>query len=53
MIAGGMESMSSSRHAVHMRPGVKFGDVAMDDTLLKVPVLQLHHVLFLMLVSIK
>ncbi len=53
MIAGGMESMSSSRHAVHMRPGVKFGDVSMDDTLLKVPVLQLHHVLFLMLVSIK
>ena len=36
MIAGGMESMSCSRHAVHMRPGVKFGDVAMEDTLLKV-----------------
>lgn len=35
MIAGGMESMSCSRHAVHMRPGVKFGDVAMEDTLLK------------------
>ncbi len=48
MIAGGMESMSSSRHAVHMRPGVKFGDVSMDDTLLKV--LQL---LFLLLASIK
>jgi hypothetical protein len=36
MIAGGMESMSSSRHAIHMRPGVKFGDVPMEDTLLKV-----------------
>jgi acetyl-CoA C-acetyltransferase len=48
MIAGGMESMSSSRHAVHMRPGVKFGDVSMDDTLLKV-----HHILFLLLASIK
>ena len=31
MIAGGMESMSCSRHAVHMRPGVKFGDVAMEE----------------------
>lgn len=35
IIAGGMESMSCSRHAVHMRPGVKFGDVPMEDTLLK------------------
>jgi acetyl-CoA C-acetyltransferase len=51
MIAGGMESMSSSRHAVHMRPGVKFGDVSMDDTLLKV--LQLHYVLILLLASMK
>jgi acetyl-CoA acetyltransferase len=36
VVAGGMESMSASRHAIHMRPGVKYGDVAMEDTLLKV-----------------
>lgn len=35
VIAGGMESMSSSRHTIHIRPGVKFGDVPMEDTLLK------------------
>ena len=28
--------MSCSRHCIHARPGVKFGDVSMEDTLLKV-----------------
>ena len=36
VFAGGMESMSCSRHCIHARPGVKFGDVSMEDTLLKV-----------------
>jgi len=35
VIAGGMESMSQSKHCVHMRPGVKFGDVGLEDTMLK------------------
>jgi len=35
VLAGGMESMSQSKHCVHMRPGVKFGDVGLEDTMLK------------------
>eukprot|EP00088_Acartia_fossae_P013177 TRINITY_DN16859_c0_g1_i2.p1 TRINITY_DN16859_c0_g1~~TRINITY_DN16859_c0_g1_i2.p1 ORF type:complete len:414 (+),score=97.77 TRINITY_DN16859_c0_g1_i2:59-1243(+) len=35
VVAGGMESMSLSRHAVHARAGVKFGDVSLEDTMLK------------------
>ncbi|XP_013390813.1 acetyl-CoA acetyltransferase, cytosolic-like [Lingula anatina] len=34
VVAGGMESMSKSPHAVHMRNGVKFGDMSMTDTVL-------------------
>jgi len=34
VLAGGMESMSKARHTVHMRPGVKFGDVGLEDSLL-------------------
>jgi len=35
VIAGGMESMSQSKHTVHMRSGVKFGDMGLEDTMLK------------------
>jgi len=35
VLAGGMENMSMSKHAVSMRAGVKFGDVSMEDTMLK------------------
>jgi len=35
VLAGGMENMSASKHAVHLRAGVKFGDVSMEDTMLK------------------
>jgi len=35
VLAGGMESMSQSKHCVHMRPGVKFGDVGLEDMMLK------------------
>merc|ERR1719483_1501121 len=35
VLAGGMESMSQSKHSVHMRPGVKFGDVGLEDSMLK------------------
>jgi len=35
VIAGGMENMSMSRHTVAMRAGVKFGDVSMEDTMIK------------------
>lgn len=35
VLAGGMESMSQSKHCVHIRPGVKFGDVGLEDSLLK------------------
>lgn len=34
VLAGGMESMSMARHTVHMRPGVKFGEVGLQDSLL-------------------
>jgi len=35
VMAGGMENMSMSRHAMHARTGVKFGDVSVEDTMLK------------------
>ncbi len=35
VIAGGQESMSQSPHAVHMRDGVKFGNVDLADTMIK------------------
>lgn len=34
VIAGGQENMSMSPHALHMRNGVKFGDVSMKDTMI-------------------
>jgi len=34
VVAGGQESMSKAPHAVHMRNGVKFGDLSFADTLL-------------------
>lgn len=35
VVAGGQENMSLSPHAMHMRDGVKFGDVSMTDTMIK------------------
>jgi acetyl-CoA C-acetyltransferase len=35
VIAGGQENMSLSPHFVHMRNGVKFGDAALGDTMIK------------------
>lgn len=35
VVAGGQESMSRAPHAVFMRDGVKFGNVGMDDTMIK------------------
>ena len=35
VLAGGMESMSLARHSVHMRAGVKFGDVGLEDMMIK------------------
>ena len=35
VVAGGMESMSLSRHSMHARTGVKFGDVSLEDTMMK------------------
>ena len=35
VLAGGMESMSQARHTVHLRAGVKFGDLGLEDSLLK------------------
>ena len=35
VLAGGQESMSLSPHAIHMRDGVKFGDAALSDTMIK------------------
>merc|ERR1719290_563333 len=35
VLAGGMESMSLARHSVHLRAGVKFGDVGMEDMMIK------------------
>jgi len=34
VVAGGMESMSRARHTIHLRPGVKFGEVGLEDSLL-------------------
>jgi len=35
VVAGGMESMSLSPHAIHLRAGVKMGDAPMIDTMIK------------------
>ncbi len=35
VVAGGQESMSLSQHSSHLRAGVKFGDLKMNDTMLK------------------
>ena len=35
IVAGGMESMSLSPHAMHLRTGTKFGDATMIDTMIK------------------
>ncbi|NDC55720.1 MAG: acetyl-CoA C-acyltransferase [Alphaproteobacteria bacterium] len=35
VVAGGMESMSLSPHAAHMRAGTKMGDVGLVDTMIK------------------
>jgi len=35
IVAGGMESMSCAPHAMHLRTGVKFGDVTHVDTMIK------------------
>jgi acetyl-CoA C-acetyltransferase len=35
VVAGGQESMSLSPHCMHLRSGVKMGDVAMIDTMIK------------------
>jgi len=35
VVAGGMENMSMSKHAMAARQGVKFGDVCLEDTMLK------------------
>ncbi|MEC7577528.1 MAG: acetyl-CoA C-acetyltransferase [Pseudomonadota bacterium] len=34
VVAGGQENMSASKHCIHMRDGVKFGDVKMQDTMI-------------------
>ncbi len=34
IIAGGQENMSMSPHAIHMRDGIKFGDVTLKDTMI-------------------
>jgi acetyl-CoA C-acetyltransferase len=35
VVAGGMESMSQSQHAAHLRTGVKMGELGLIDTMLK------------------
>lgn len=35
VLAGGMENMSLAKHSVHMRAGVKFGDVGLEDMMIK------------------
>jgi acetyl-CoA C-acetyltransferase len=35
VVAGGMESMSCSPHAVQMRPGIKMGEARLQDTMLR------------------
>lgn len=35
VVAGGQESMSRAPHSLYMREGVKFGNVGMDDTMIK------------------
>ncbi|RXM35049.1 Acetyl-CoA acetyltransferase, cytosolic [Acipenser ruthenus] len=34
VVAGGMESMSRTPHAVHMRTGIKMGDASLQDTII-------------------
>ena len=34
VVAGGQENMSASKHCIHMRDGVKFGNVEMTDTMI-------------------
>ncbi|XP_033112865.1 acetyl-CoA acetyltransferase, cytosolic-like isoform X2 [Anneissia japonica] len=43
VVAGGQESMSQAMHAVHMRNGTKFGDVALKDTLLSDGLIDAFH----------
>ena len=35
MVAGGQENMSQSKHVIHMRDGVKYGNKELQDTMLK------------------
>lgn len=35
VVAGGQENMSQARHCVHMRDGTRFGNVSLEDTMLK------------------
>lgn len=35
VVAGGQENMSQSKHVIHMRDGVKFGNREFQDTMLK------------------
>ncbi|MCB1650504.1 MAG: acetyl-CoA C-acetyltransferase [Alphaproteobacteria bacterium] len=35
VIAGGQENMSASRHCIHMRDGIKFGNAELTDTMIK------------------
>lgn len=35
VVAGGMENMSQSRHAIHLRDGVRMGDAQMVDTMIR------------------
>jgi acetyl-CoA C-acetyltransferase len=35
VVAGGQENMSASAHYIHMRDGVKFGNVELQDTMIK------------------
>jgi acetyl-CoA C-acetyltransferase len=43
VVAGGQESMSQSPHVAHLRNGVKMGDLAVMDTLLKDGLLDAFH----------
>lgn len=43
IVAGGMESMSMSQHAAHMRSGTKMGDMKMLDTMLKDGLIDAFH----------
>lgn len=35
IVAGGQENMSQSRHAIHLRSGIKMGDASLTDTMIK------------------